>query len=106
MTGDAVVVPEDAAAAEERFLAELRQRVAWQAEEAERQRGTPVRSSHVDVLEAATLDRLVSANPDAPRAAEWRSFLGELRYLTDDQGRLPAQLERLVRVVFAELLEP
>lgn len=100
----AVAVPRDAEAAEARFLEELRRRVAWQAEEASRQR-VAVPREPLDLLDAGALERLVQAHPDAPRADEWRAFLVELRYLADDQGRLPATLERLVRVVFADLLE-
>ena len=96
--------PVDAAAAEARFLEELRRRVAWQAEEAARQRVVVPREP-VDPLDAEALERLVQAHPNADRAAEWRSFLAELRYLADDQGRLPETLERLVRVVLADLLE-
>jgi len=88
---------------EQRFLERLRERVAWQAEQAELQR-TRQRET-IDVLDAGTLERLVRGRPDAARNAEWRAFLAELRYLADDQGRLPAPLERLVRVVLADLLE-
>jgi hypothetical protein len=100
----AVALPADAEAAEARFLDELRRRVAWQAEEASRQR-VAVPATPLDLLDAGTLERLVEAHPEAGRAAEWRAFLVELRYLADDQGRLPATLERLVRVVLADLLE-
>jgi hypothetical protein len=101
----AAELPADAAEAEVRFLEELRSRVAWQAEEAARLRlraGTPAPS--VDLLDANALELLVHAHPEAPRAAEWRAFLAELRYLADDRGRLPATLERLIRVVLADLL--
>ena len=100
----ASAVPVDAAAAEARFLEELRNRVSWQAAAAARQR-VAAPAEPVDVLDAGALERLVQAHPDAPRADEWRAFLVELRYLADDQGRLPATLERLVRVVLADLLE-
>jgi hypothetical protein len=100
----ATAVPADAAAAEARFLDELRRRVSWQAEAAAQQRDA-VPAEPLDLLDAGELERLVQAHPDAERAAEWRAFLAELRYLADDQGRLPATLERLVRVVLADLLE-
>lgn len=100
----AATVPVDAEAAEARFLADLRRRVAWQAEEAARQRvAVPVEP--LDLLDARALEALVHAHPEAERAAEWRAFLAELRYLADDHGRLPATLERLVRIVLADLLE-
>jgi hypothetical protein len=95
--------PEDAVAAELRFLEEVRARVAWQADAASRLRGTI--AEPLDVLDVAALERLVAANADAPRAAEWLSFLDELAFLAEPGGRLPATLERLVRVVFADLLE-
>src|SRR5581483_1948419 len=88
---------------EQRFLEQLRRRVAWQAEQAEQQRSR--QRQEIDVLDADTLDRLIRARPDAARNAEWCAFLGELRYLADDAGRLPQSLERLVRVVLADLLE-
>jgi hypothetical protein len=95
--------PEDVVTAEQRYLDVLRRRVAWQSEAAARLRGGHV-GTPPDVLELATLRRLVAAAQDAPRAEEWRAFLGELSELAED-GRLPETLERLVRVVFAELLE-
>lgn len=90
---------------EERFLAELRDRVAWPAAQAARIRaeGAPV-ATRIDVLEMATLRAIVDANGGRPRAREWRSFLTELEVLADTSGRLPGQLERLVRVVLADLL--
>jgi hypothetical protein len=91
------------ALAEERFLSDLRARVAWQAEEAARQRAA-VAPPEIDVRDLAALHRLVADHPRAARHAEWRAFLGELETLTDSDGRLPATLERLVRVVLAELL--
>jgi hypothetical protein len=96
--------PEDAVAAEQRFLEQVRQRVAWQAEAASRLRGGPPERV-LDVLDLATLTRLVEAHADAPRGAEWRLFLDELAFLADASGRLPATLERLVRVVLADVLE-
>jgi hypothetical protein len=97
--------PPDAAAAEERFLADLRERVAWQAEEAARLRAQERPVAALDPLDADALERLVHAHPHALRNAEWRCFLADLRFLVDADGRLPASLERLVRVVFADLLE-
>jgi hypothetical protein len=102
-------VPDEAAAldpatqAEERFLAELRQRVAWQSERAAALRAAAA-DPVADLRDLAALWRLVESRPDAPRAAEWRSFLIELRDLADESGRLPEFLERLVRVVLADLL--
>lgn len=99
-------VPESAAAAEERFLAELRERVAWQADVAARLREEAAAPPpEVDALDANALARLIDAHPDSTRHAEWSVFLGELRYLAGDDGRLPASLERLVRVVLGDLLE-
>lgn len=100
--------PDEAVAAEERFLVIVRRRVAWQAEAAARLRGHAVAAQgpSVDVLQLATLERLVAARAELPRAAEWRAFLDELEFLVDQDGRLPDSLERLVRVVLAELLEP
>jgi hypothetical protein len=101
----AAELPTDPAAAEVRFLEDLRRRVAWQADEAARLRLRARRpAAPVDLLDANALELLVHAHPEAPRAAEWRAFLAELRYLADDRGRLPAALERLVRVVLADLL--
>jgi hypothetical protein len=95
----------DADELQERFLASLRERVSWQAEQAERLRAeaAPI-SARVDVLDMAALNGLVDRNADRPRAREWRSFLAELEGLTDTDGRLPDQLERLIRVVLADLL--
>lgn len=103
---ETIATSEQALAAEERFLEELRQRVGWQVSEAARQRARERVAEPIDVLDADALGRLVRAHPEAPRAAEWRCFLAELRYLAADDGRLPASLERLVRVVLADLLEP
>jgi hypothetical protein len=95
--------PEDAVAAELRFLEEVRARVAWQADAASRLRGSTAQP--LDVLDVASLERLVAGNTDSPRCAEWLSFLDELAFLAEPGGRLPVTLERLVRVVFADLLE-
>jgi hypothetical protein len=104
--GGDVSTPEDAVAAEQRFLEELRQRVAWQAEKVARLRAEELTApAAFDVLDFAALERLVASQPGARRAAEWRIFLEELRFLTDAGGRLPELVDRLVRVVFAELLE-
>jgi hypothetical protein len=92
-----------AALAEERYLASVRRRVGWQAGRAEQLRAAE-RAPELDVLDVAALRRLVDAHPEAPRAAEWRAFLAELAELADTRGRLPEVLERLVRVVLAELL--
>jgi hypothetical protein len=97
---------EDAAAlAERQFLDALRSRVAWQADAAARLRATqPQPEPALDVLDVWTLGSLVDAHPDSPRAAEWAAFLAELCFLVESDGRLPASLERLVRVVFSDLL--
>lgn len=93
------------ALSEERFLAALRERVAWQSRAAERRRAEElVRPQPVDVLNVAELIELVERDRTARRYDEWRAFLDELAELTESGGRLPAMLERLVRVVFAELL--
>lgn len=100
-------VPDEAVAAEQRFLDDLRGRVAWQSEMAARLRtGSAGRTEPIDVLDADVLERLIAAHPEAPRNAEWRCFLAELRFLAGDDGRLPSSLERLVRAVLADLLEP
>jgi hypothetical protein len=94
----------DADDLQERFLASLRDRVAWQARQAERIRNAVPTATRLDVLQIDELRRLVDAEGDRPRTREWQSFLAELDVLADDDGRLPAQLERLVRVVLADLL--
>ena len=93
--------------AEARFLEDLRRRVSWQADAADvlRARASRVEREAVDPLDALALERLVAARPHAPRAREWRAFLIELRELADEEGRLPASLERLVRVVLNDLLQ-
>lgn len=96
--------PEDAVSAELRFLEEVRARVAWQAEKAARLR-EPASVPALDVLDVAVLERLVAAAPDAPRAGEWRLFVAELREVASPTGRLPENLERLVRVVLGDLLD-
>jgi hypothetical protein len=98
---------EPATLVELRYLDELRRRVSWHADAADALRARARERSHepVDVLDAAALERLVADRPHAPRAHEWRAFLGELRFLADTSGRLPANLERLVRVVLADLLD-
>lgn len=88
---------------QERFLASLRDRVAWQAREAERRRALAA-PAPVDVRDIASLRSLVAGNRGHVRAREWDAFLDELEVLTDDAGMLPAQLESLVRVVLADLL--
>lgn len=93
-----------AALAEQRFLDSVRRRVAWQSEQAARLRALPREPQPFDLLDLGALTRLVAGHPAAPRAAEWSAFLDELRELADENGRLPGILERLVRVVFAELL--
>jgi hypothetical protein len=105
--GDDVPTPEDAVVAEQRFLESLRRRVAWQAEAAARLRAErpPAPGPAIDVLDLAAIEQLVASRPDAPRAQEWRLFLDELRFLAEPTGRLPGIVDRLVRVVFAELLE-
>lgn len=101
-----LATPDAAAVAEERFLAELRDRVAWQAHQAavQRTQASPPPAEPVDVLDVLELMGIVERNSDEPRAAEWRAFLEELSFLADEGGRLPAALERLVRVVLADLL--
>jgi hypothetical protein len=91
---------------EERFLAQLRRRVAWQAEQASRQRAESVadHASAHDPLDPNALRALIETRPDDPRAPEWRAFLNELDILIEDDGRLPAMVEGLVRLVFADLL--
>jgi hypothetical protein len=93
--------------AELRYLDELRRRVAWQADAAALLRTRAARHAPllVDPLELSDLFRLVESRPHAPRAREWRAFLAELQFLADADGRLPAWLERLVRVVLADLLD-
>jgi hypothetical protein len=104
--GGDVSTPEDAVAAEQRFLEELRRRVAWQAEAVARLRAEqPPAPAPFDPLDFAALEGLVAANSAAPRAQEWQLFLEELEILVEADGRLPQLVERLVRVVFAELLE-
>jgi hypothetical protein len=99
------VIPADAAAAEERFLEAIRARIAWQVEQAGRLRAVERQpGAALDVLDVAALAWLVEQRPEAQRAPEWRAFIGELHELADEDGRLPDALERLVRVVFAELL--
>jgi hypothetical protein len=96
----------DPTALEERFLAELRRRVAWQSEAAARMReglGAPA-ATKVDVLDLFVLRRLVDGRPDAPRHREWSAFLDELEELAEPGRRLPATLEGLVTVVLADLL--
>jgi hypothetical protein len=94
----------DADELQERFLTSLRDRVAWQARQAERIRNVPPPSPRLDVLQIDQLRALVDAEAERPRTREWQAFLAELDVLTDDAGRLPAQLERLIRVVLADLL--
>ena len=93
------------AEAEARFLDGLRGRVAWQAERAaELRREAAVQHYTFDVLDPKSLAALVATRPDDVRGPEWRAFLAELDDLIEDDGRLPASLEGLVRLVFAELL--
>jgi hypothetical protein len=100
---EASAAPDTAALVEERFLAELRARVAWQSDRAAALRAA-VADPVPDPRDLGSLWRLVESRPDAPRAAEWRAFLIELRDLADERGRLPEYLERLVGVVLADLL--
>jgi hypothetical protein len=94
-----------AALAETRFLDGVRRRVAWQADQAARLRALPRQpAAPLDVLDLNALCRLVAAVPAGPRTPEWTAFLEELCELAEPDGRLPEILERLVRVVFAELL--
>jgi hypothetical protein len=94
-----------ASLAEQRFLDSVRRRVAWQAEQAARLRALPREpAAPPDLLDLRVLEKLLVAAPVAPRTAEWTAFLEELRELADDDGRLPEVLERLVSVVFADLL--
>jgi hypothetical protein len=90
-----------------RYLDELRRRVAWQADAAAVLRARAARAPRapVDPLALPDLFRIVESRPHAARAPEWRSFLAELQFLGDAEGRLPSSLERLVRVVFADLLD-
>ena len=99
----AVAPIDDAAAAELRFLETLRDRVAWPARRAAELRSMQP-APPFDVLEFRALTRLVDAHPYARRFAEWRMLLDELEPLVEPDGRLPAMLERLVFVVFADLL--
>lgn len=92
-----------AAQAELRFLESIRRRVAWQVEQAVRLRSADD-DAPLDLLDIGSLWQLVEAHPHEPRAREWRAFLAELREIADDDGRLPDFLERLVSVVFGELL--
>jgi hypothetical protein len=106
LVGGDVSAPEGAVAAEQRFLDGLRRRVAWQAHAAARLRAErPPAQGTVDVLDVAALERLLAAHASALRAREWRLFLDELVEIADPGDRLPPLLERLVRVVFGELLE-
>jgi hypothetical protein len=96
----------DPVALEDRFLAELRRRVAWQAEAAARLRSgqaAPV-EPRVDVLDLRVLRRLVDGRPEAARHREWSAFLDELEELAEPGRRLPATLEGLVTVVLSDLL--
>ena len=94
----------DAEELQQRFLDDLRERVAWQSRVADERRAAErARPPAIDVLDIATLRRLVESHPDSPRNAEWRVLLCELEPIAET-GRLPEMLERLVTVVFAELL--
>jgi hypothetical protein len=93
-------------AAEERYLAELRRRVAWQSEAAARERAQAA-AQHVqlrDPLDPVALAALVEAHPDDIRTPERRAFLAELEILIEEDGRLPESVEGLIRLVFADLL--
>ena len=105
MTTIAAPVEEQAASAEARFLEAVRRRVAWQAERAAAQREQArAPKEPLDLLDVDVLVRLVSTGPTSSRTAEWTAFVGELLELVDDDGRLPDTLERLVRVVLADLI--
>jgi hypothetical protein len=94
-----------AALAEARFLDSVRRRVAWQAEQAARLRAIPrAPKPPLDLLDVSVVERLLAEHASAPRAAEWAAFLEELRELADENGRLPDIVDRLVAVVFADLL--
>ena len=92
-------------AAEARYLAELRRRVAWQSEAAARERAQAAHDAPVrDPLDPVALAALVEMHADDLRTPERRAFLAELEILIEDDGRLPASVEGLVRLVFADLL--
>jgi hypothetical protein len=94
-----------AAQAEARFLEQLRRRVSWQAEQAGRLRTDAV-AGHVlhDPLDPVALAALIETRPADVRAPERRAFLAELEVLIEEDGRLPAMVEGLVRLVFSDLL--
>lgn len=48
----------------------------------------------------AELERLVAAESDRDRAAEWQAYLFHLREFTDASGRLPSEFDALVEDVF------
>lgn len=89
-----------AAAAQARYLDAVRRRVAWQAEAADR-RVLPVRQG--SPLDLRWLEQRVAAMSHDPRADEWHAYLEELRPHAGADGRLPKQLESLVRSVFGGL---
>ena len=98
------VVP-DADELQERFLAELRARVGWQAAvAAERRAVERAQPPSRDLRDPHVLARLVDEHADNPRAAEWRALIAELEPIVESDGRLPAMLDRLVSVVFADVL--
>jgi hypothetical protein len=98
---------EPAGSAEARFLHTLRRRVAWQSDTAARLRGGPDLPTQrsVDVLYVPALARLVDTRPGDARAAEWQSFVDDLRVLADSNGRLHEDYGCLVRAVLGDLLD-
>ena len=92
--------------AEDRYLAQLRRRVAWQADRAASLRAASVAPDRApfDLLDPLALAALIDTRPDDLRAPERRAFLVELAELVDEHGRLPSLVEGLVRLVFADLL--
>jgi hypothetical protein len=94
----------EAAALEEQFLADLRRRVSWQAERAASERARAVTQVPRDPLDPVALAALIETRPDDVRAPERRAFLAELDVLIEEDGRLPANIEGLIRLVFSDLL--
>jgi hypothetical protein len=95
----------DAAAVEERFLAHLRRRVSWQAEQAAREREQALMAqAGLDLLDPVALAALLERRADDLRTPERRALLAELEVLIEDDGRLPADLEEPIRLVFSDLL--
>lgn len=89
---------------EERFLLELRERVAWQSHRAAERRAVERTPEPFDRLRVDSLAQLVERNSGHVRAAEWRMLVAELEPVAGPDGRLPEMIDGLVSVVFAEIL--